>query len=142
MELKDFRIGNYYIYTKYNGREEINQISSIYNSSLEPKLNIQSKGSAYGDSSIEGDELERCKPLPLTGDIIQKCCQSYNYALPDLACFKFKYLTIFYKKGVFYRYQGLLTFGLTRNEIPLKYVHELQNAYWFLNGGEELEISL
>jgi hypothetical protein len=97
---------------------------------------IEEEGAKYSEKNALGvlifrSPYEHINPIPLTPEILERAgfgCRAGN---------------VYYKEGVvdslIYQYDGFIVWEV--NNMVIKYLHWLQNLYFCLTTGKELEIN-
>ena len=127
MKANELRIGNYYQYAGNSG---------IVTTSLKG-IKINEFG-FYSD--LDGTNLEICKPIPLTEEILLKCglkrtLYDSSYELKDFSIFLDKRI----RENIYIQCEKRNWNVL--NGLRIDYLHQLQNLYFALTN-EELTVNL
>ena len=118
MKANELRIGNYYTSVKFNAPVKC-ELSDLY------ELYILS------DGATDYPPVERIfKPIPLTEEILLKC----GFEKFGMAYVSFSFVINKWS-------DRMLMVGWSGGNVNVKYVHQLQNIYLALTGGE-LKIEL
>ena len=119
MDVKELRVGNYFIPITDNGYE------------LEPrKIKVS-------EFLLLSERPEKAKPIPLTEEWLIK----FGFEMVQMDSNSGKYEVYSKYKLTYNTFHGWWLFNKRLDRTPVKYVHQLQNLYFALTG-EELPIKL
>lgn len=126
MKATELRIGNYYRWL----HEESESVHIV-------DIDFLKAQHAY-DIDPQAEEFSRgwwASPIPLTEEILLKC----GFERSGLFLLK-EDIYIYYSTDTLI--EAEFCYHVNYRELPLKYLHQLQNAFYFLSGGTELTVKL
>lgn len=132
MKVEDLRIGNYLTQIDQNGEKELTYVYGIISDVINPLVNEDYHGGAFGQKRYyQGWNYE---PIPLDDEIMERLGFSSKWTKGVFGVAT----TSEHSDYVFY--QECEENGIAYFPKPLKYVHELQNMYYALTD-EELTVN-
>lgn len=143
MKIQELRIGNYLMQIDQNKEKEITEVWGIINDVINPLVNENYHGGAFGQKRYyQGWNYE---PIPLNEDWLLKFGMEYYDGFSNQRFIRLNKHECDFSKLTYSHKEGLLRFTNGEDKgtslIPyVKYVHQLQNLYYALTG-EELTIN-